>query len=368
MTDRPVTAAELHDGFVRVIDADHHADFHLRWLRHNCELDRHPATGERLTDSAALPDALVATEATIDDGVLRVRWAHDQRVSRFPLAWLRRHAYAIDRVAVPRPRSDLRTLELDGTPGPAAVVDALLARVDHHGAAVVRREYATPEAETAAWIAALESRGLGVIASHAGRIEDLRTDTTNAHTDQLGYTDAAIDLHTDQPFLDEPPRYQLVQGVRVADTGGETVLADGAAAFRYLASHDAEAADRLLHTPVRFHRKQRQLEREVVAPIVTQRDGRLRVRVSYFTMAPFQLAFDRMAGWYRAYDQLVRILRDPAHHVRFQLRPGDVVVYDNHRMLHGRTAFRGPRWVRGVYIDNTTARAGCDLADLDASG
>jgi alpha-ketoglutarate-dependent taurine dioxygenase len=28
-----------------------------------------------------------------------------------------------------------------------------------------------------------------------------------------------------------------------------------------------------------------------------------------------------------------------------------VLVYDNRRMLHGRTAFAGRRWVRGVYFD-----------------
>src|ERR1700742_1938536 len=84
-------AAEIHDGFIRVIEADHHADFHLRWLRHHGEL------------GDILPDPLTISEATIDDGVLRVRWTQDQRVSRFPLAWLHHHAYAVDRAEPPRP-------------------------------------------------------------------------------------------------------------------------------------------------------------------------------------------------------------------------------------------------------------------------
>ena len=117
------------------------------------------------------------------------------------------------------------------------------------------------------------------ISTHFGRIEDLRTDnTTNANTDQLGYTDAAIGFRTDQPFLDDPPRYQLLQGIRNADRGGDTILADGEAAFRYLASLDIEAANLLRRTPVRFHRQQKQYEREVVSPIITLRDGRVHVR------------------------------------------------------------------------------------------
>jgi len=344
--------AELHDDFIRVVEPGRHADFHLRWLRHNCDLDRHPTTGERLIDSAALPDDLAVVNAGVDDGVLRITWAHDGRVSRYPLAWLRRHAYAVDRVAVPRPPSDPRALELDGARGPAAIAKELLARVERDGAALARREHPHPEEETDAWITALETHGLRVVATHFGRVEDLRTDnTTNAHTDQLGYTDAAIDLHTDQPFLDKPPRYQLLHGIRNPDRGGETLLADGEAAFRYLASLDREAANLLSGTPVRFHRRQRAFEREVAAPIVTIRDGRVQLRSSYFTVAPYQLPFDRVASWYRAHDRFVRLLRDPRHHFRFRLRSGDALVYDNRRMLHGRTAFAGPRWIRGVYFD-----------------
>jgi gamma-butyrobetaine dioxygenase/trimethyllysine dioxygenase len=347
-----MTRVELHDDYLRVVGADHHADFHLRWLRHNCDLARHPTTGERLIDSAELPDDLAVSHAEVVDDVLRVTWVHDRRVSRFPLAWLHRHAYAIDRVAAPRPPSDVSLLELDGALGPEAVAEALLARVAQHGAAVVRREHAAPDTETEAWIAALQARGLRVIGTHFGRIEDLRTDnTTNANTDQLGYTDAAIGLHTDQPFLDVPPRYQLLQCIRVAERGGETVLADGDAAFHYLESLDRVAAELLLATPVRFHRKQREFEREVVAPIVTLDQGWVQIRSSYFTLAPYQLPFDRLPAWYRAHDRFVRILRDPRHHFRFALRAGDVLLYDNRRMLHGRTAFAGARWVRGVYFD-----------------
>jgi alpha-ketoglutarate-dependent taurine dioxygenase len=342
---------ELFDGYLRVHDAGQHADFHLRWLRHNCDLDRHPTTNERAIDSADLPDALALTEALVADGVLILRWQHDGRTSRYPLAWLRTHAYARDRAAPPIPPSDLARLEIAGAPGPLGVVDDVLKRVAERGAALVRRESAAPEAETEVWIDAFESRGLQVIGTHFGRIEDLRTDnTTNANTDQLGYTDAGIELHTDQPFVDEVPRYQLLQSIRAADQGGESTLADAEAAFAHLAALDSEAAQRLATTPVTFHRRQQQFESVVVAPIVTLSGRQFQIRLSYFTVAPYQLPFAQMESWYRAHDRFVRILRDPRHHYRFQLRPGDALVYDNHRMVHGRTGFRGPRWVRGVYF------------------
>jgi alpha-ketoglutarate-dependent taurine dioxygenase len=346
---------EVHDEFLRIPLGEGDADFHLRWLRHNCDVDRHPQTNERIVDSADLPDALAVISAEIAADALRVEWLHDRRVSTYSLAWLREHAYALDRPRVDAPAANIDALEIHrGARVLGDVVPDLLATIRERGAVIVRRgdDVGEPEDETEAWIDALGAHGLRVIDTHFGRVEDLRTDnTTNANTDQLGYTDAAIELHTDQPFLQHPPRYQLLQSIRPADVGGESSIADARAAFRYLQSLDRDAAELLRSVEIRFHRKQRAFEREVRSPLIVDDGDTFFVRSSYFTMAPHRVSFDRMTAWYRAYDRFVRLVRDPRHHYRFPLRSGDVLIYDNHRVLHGRTAFRGARWVRGVYFD-----------------
>lgn len=341
----------IRDRYLRVERDAWAVDLHLRWLRHNDDADRHPTTGERIVDSADLPDELAVAAAALDGDALRVTWAHDGRTSTYPLAWLRAHAPARGAEVEPPP-ADVAALELDGR-APDAIIEAL-ARIDARGAAILRGGVADP-AYTEPLIDALAARGLAVVGTHFGRIEDLRTDnTTNAHTDQLGYTDAPIDLHTDQPFLDRPPRYQLLHAIRAADEGGDSLIADARAAFRYLAATDRDAAHRLATTPVEFHRKQRAFERAVTAPIVVDEPPRFQVRSSYFTLAPFHLPLAELDAWYRAYDRFTRLVRDPRHHYRFALAPGDALLYDNHRVLHGRTGFRGPRWIRGVYFDPGT--------------
>ena len=70
-------------------------------------------------------------------------------------------------------------------------------------------------------------KGSDVIHTHFGRIEDLMTNnTTNKNTDQLGYTDAPVHLHTDQPFIKNPPGMQMLHGIRPADSGGENLMVD----------------------------------------------------------------------------------------------------------------------------------------------
>lgn len=331
------------------------ADFHYRWLRHQCDRERHPKTGERTLCSSQLPDDVRPRRARVEGDTLRVTWEPDGHESAYELAWLDAHAYARDRDDHPPPASLDRitvTSPAGITPG---TVDDVLAVLRREGAVLVRRGTqppAAPEDETESILAAIASRGLAVVGTHFGRIEDLRTDnTTNQNTDQLGYTDAAVELHTDQPFLERPPRYQLLQGIRAADEGGDNAVVDGLAAARHLREVDRAAHALLTETPVRFHRKQKAFERVVVSPILRGDGEGFQIRYSYFTLAPFDVPFDVMDAWYRAYDRFARLVRDPAHQYRFRLGPGDVLLYDNHRMLHARTAFRGPRWVRGVYFD-----------------
>ena len=347
----------LHLEWLRVPLGDgEHADFHHRWLRHNCDCDRHPQTRERTLCSSELPDDLAPRTAVLHGDILEIEWAPDGHRSTYPRAWLRANAYALGREARQPPTSDLSRIVLPGRGRDlAAQVQESRHRVQLHGAAVVRHDpddTTPPEAATEPLIAAFEARGLRVIGTHFGRIEDLRTDnSTNQNTDQLGYTDAAIGLHTDQPFLDHPPRYQLLQGIRTADHGGENLLADALAAFRHLESIDAHAAELLTSVPVRFHRKQHSFEREVIAPMIVRDGDRFQIRCSYFTLAPHALPFARMLDFYRAHDSFIRLVRDPRHHRRVRLEPGDWLLYDNHRTLHARTRFTGARWVRGIYFD-----------------
>ncbi|MFO0606938.1 MAG: TauD/TfdA family dioxygenase [Polyangiales bacterium] len=355
--DGPTGGLSLRDTWLRVgFGAGRGtADFHYRWLRHNCDRERHPLTGERTLCSSELPDDIQPRAARVEGEVLRVTWEPDGHESAYPLAWLDAHAYARDRRDHPPP-TDLLAVTVPAPEGLTdAAVGALVARVGSHGLGLLRRapsRVERPEEETEALIERICARGLHLVGTHFGRIEDLRTDnTTNQNTDQLGYTDAGVELHTDQPFLDAPPRYQLLQGVRSADAGGENFVVDALAASRHLREVDRPAWELLTRVPVRFHRKQRAFERVVDAPVLRD-DGRgFMVRYSYFTTAPFARPFDEMEAWYRAWDRFARLVRDPAHQYRFTLAPGDALLYDNHRVLHARTAFRGPRWVRGVYFD-----------------
>jgi gamma-butyrobetaine dioxygenase len=71
------------------------------------------------------------------------------------------------------------------------------------------------------------------------------------------------------------------------------------------------------------------------------------------SIAPLRLSLDDTQAFYGAYRKFALLLRDPAFQLKFRLRSGDLVVFDNQRILHGRTPFssaKHARHLRGCYL------------------
>ena len=327
------------------------ADYHYVWLRHNCACCVHPMTKERILCPSKVPLDIrpqsLAGSVTDDESIVIV-WEGGHE-STYSLAWLAKHRYGENSESSRIDAGDLALLEVAYAECASSLVTTCQAHIKDRGAIVVRD--CPLDAEQL--IAMFDDSDLVVRGTHFGRIEDLKTDnSTNANNDQLGYTDAAVDLHSDQPFIDDPPWLQMLVCIERGTTGGHNQLADMRQAALYLRDTNRHAFDVLVNTPVTFDRKQKNFSSSTRYPILSFEDGEFQqVRSSYFTLAPLDIPFDRMIEWYQAYGELVRIIESPANQFRFILNPGDFILYDNHRMLHAREAFSGPRWLKGIYFD-----------------
>lgn len=332
-----------------------HADFHYLWLRHNCDHDRHPQTNERIVCSSELSARPVPASAVLEGDALRITWAGEpeRAESVYPVSWLREHAYAYGRREVLPPSGDLSGLEIDARAfSPEALPHEIMRITRDRGIAVVRN-YGL---DTESIVDRLGTINLSIRSTHFGRIEDLRTDnSTNQNNDQLGYTNYPVKLHTDQPFLEDPPQYQLLQCMRKAARGGENYVVDAYQAIRFLEATDRHAFQLLARVPIHFHRKQKNFEKSLVSPLFRfEGPGGFLARYSYFTMAPHQVPFDLMLDWYRAYNSFATLVNEPTHQYQVALEEGDFIMYNNHRMLHARNGFDGARWMRGIYFDDVT--------------
>jgi len=321
------------------------ANFHYFWLRHHCPCCVHPITHERILNPSKVPLDIRPHAIDANDDVIHLAWP-DGHQSRFSLDFLAAHRYS-DRELYHKSAGLLDRIEVQYAEISTDLIAVCESYLADRGSILIR---ACP-LDTEALVSCFAESGFAVQSTHFGYIEDLKTDnTTNDNTDQLGYTADAVELHTDMPFIEVPPRYQVLQCMQKADCGGESELADAKEASLLLRDLDGDAFEILTETPILFHRQQQEYESKVTFPILTFTGSEFaQVRTSYFTFAPLDMPFDRMEQWYRAYQRFIRIIEDCRYN--FQLEPGDFVLYDNFRMLHGRRAFSGPRWMRGIYLN-----------------
>ncbi len=63
---------------------------------------------------------------------------------------------------------------------------------------------------------------------------------------------------------------------------------------------------------------------------------------------------EQLYEFYRVYKALMHRMREPRYAITYHLKPGEIVAFDNSRVLHGRTAFdpdSGERHYRGYYLE-----------------
>lgn len=201
-----------------------------------------------------------------------------------------------------------------------------------------------------------------------------------ANPNNLAYSDKGLQLHTDLPFYTFPPEVQFFHCLEAATEGGETVVCDGFAAAETLFQRDPEAFRVLASHPVQFYDLTPEWHLEATHPTLALENTHTptggaggtmpalkrihfnqRVRDSWRAYDPLSncphstdAALD---AFYDALDQFEAIVDDEAHHLEILLKPGEVVVTDNWRVLHSRRSFTGGRRFEGTYVDWDALRA-----------
>jgi len=192
-----------------------------------------------------------------------------------------------------------------------------------------------------------------------GALFDVRS--TPAATD-LAYTAIALDPHTDNPYRAPVPGIQLLHCLVNQTRGGLSTLVDGFAVAHALRQQEPQAFDILTSTPVRFRYVDADTELTASAPPI-ELDVTGAVKAIHFSpRLDFVPLFPReqLDAYFRARRLFDHRLRGPAFGIRFLLEAGDLVMFDNCRLLHGRTGFdpsEGLRHLQGCYIDSDAPRS-----------
>lgn len=334
-------------------------EFASVWLRDNMRGQRDAENGQRLVDIADLPAAPAIRRVIAEEAAVRVEWDDNVPTALFAFDWLAERA---ESAQCAPPERQVRVWQeaarLDASrdfawlPFAALAADSQarldwLTRLLQSGMAFIHEVPATEE-------------GILQAVSHIGRINETnygRVFDVRAvpKPDNLAYSDLGLGLHTDNPYREPVPGFQALHALVTSPDGGESLFADGFAIAQQLRRVSAPDFDILSTTLVPFHYASDEADLYAERPLIQLRcDGEVcAVHYNNRSIAPF-LATDRRAEpFYASYRAFARLLRDERLQMRFRLRDGDLVVFDNQRILHGRTAFtsaKHARHLRGCYL------------------
>jgi gamma-butyrobetaine dioxygenase len=346
------------------------SEFASLWLRDNLREDRDPHSGQRLTDIADLPEEPKIRSAVAQDGAVTVEWESESRSAAFELDWLRAHAA---NGSGGRPKFTPR-LWLEGARLDAARDFAWAAFSEAQCNRSLRARWLTRLLQDGiAFLSGVPCVDAGILEAAAlvgrvtetnyGRVYDVRS---VPQPENLAYSDLGLGLHTDNPYREPVPGFQVLHAVVASPDGGDSLFGDGFAIADHLRATSPEAFAVLTQTPVPFLYRSKDAELYAERPLIQLScSGEVSaVHYNSRSIAPLRLAAREAADFYSAYRSLAALLRNSQFHLQSRLRDGDAVVFDNQRTLHGRTAFssaRHPRHLRGCYLSRDSVRSEASL-------
>jgi gamma-butyrobetaine dioxygenase len=336
------------------------AVFPAIWLRDNCRCAecRHPGNGQRLYEITDLPGSLGIGEiGRQGDGGIRIVWAPDGHVSSYSEAWLLAHNLSAKSRKARKPQlrlwnggisnampvADWRQMIAD----PQAEL-AFLDAYHAHGFGLIRHSPTVPET-----VIAIGNRLGFVRVTNYGAYFDVMSvpNPTN-----LAYTPIGLGVHSDNPYREPTPGVQLLHCLLSDAPGGDTLLVDGFNAAAILRNEDPAAFDLLTRMPVNFRFRSADADLNARQTLISvDEDGEVvGVHFNNRSLDWLDAPADLVEPWFAAYRKFAEVLHRPAGELIFRLEPGDCVVMQNDRALHGRTAFdpsRGRRHLQGCYVD-----------------
>ncbi|NNE12566.1 MAG: gamma-butyrobetaine,2-oxoglutarate dioxygenase [Ilumatobacter sp.] len=356
---RPLSAAQLRDGFVDLVWTDGFTwQAYGLWLAENADgYGLEPNVRESMLEPSRLPAPSDLVGAHVDtDGALVVAWA-DREPLRVHPGWLRDVADGRHLPSSLLPDTVVWTatdLSQPPTLDGSAILD---------DPAVFRR-----------WLELLVGHGLcrltntptdddfvGRLVGTAGPIRDTNfgpvwSVISKREPDSTANTGLDLGQHTDLPTRETPPGFQFLHCIENTVEGGWSRMSDGLAVCEAIRTEHPDAYDALTSLDWVFVNRSPDAEHRWIGPIIDHgsRHQPLTLRAFYPVRAAPHM---RPADVPRAYEAL-RVFSEMARDTRFQItypfRPGDLVGFDNRRVLHGRDAFTGAgvRHLRGCYADH----------------
>ena len=332
------------------------------WLRDHCQMptSRNTNNGQRLFSVVDIPEETYIEKAYKDEkGNIFVLFHPENHLSVFSQNWLIKNCYDLNLHFDDRSERQKKLWQKDTFKAGLPFVDfESMCNVESSKLNMLRliRDVGFVVLEN---VPTKEGQVLKVISelgytreTNYGALFEVRTEV---NPNNLAYTNMGLGSHTDNPYRDPLPTVQLLHCLESSTEGGDSVLVDGFKAANVLRQESKEDFDILTSTWINFRFSDTKTDLRSRVPMIELNDNNEIVKVRYNNRSidTIKLPTNKIRHFYKAYRHWSEIIERDDLKIIFKLSKGDLMLLDNTRIMHARTAFskKGRRHLQGAYTD-----------------
>ncbi len=180
------------------------------------------------------------------------------------------------------------------------------------------------------------------------------------------YTQEELRPHTDGTYCHDAPGLQLLLCCDYDATGGESIMVDGFKIAEILKNTDKEIYNILTEIEIPGNYIGDGVHLEARRPVFKLTlDGKIsQVSFNNYDRGVFRLKNDKGKQLYKAIRNFDQLANNERLQWRKVLKPGEMLIFDNWRVMHGRGEFKGKRKMSGCYINREDFESSCRMHKL----
>ncbi len=345
---------EWHDG--------KESRLYSHWLRDHCQMPTSidVDNGQRLSSVVNIPQETYIEKAYKDEkGNVCVRFQPENHLSVFLQSWLRKNCYDLNLHFDDRSEKQKHLWQKDSFKADLPFINYESMCNDENVKLDALRLVKDVGFFVLESVPTIKGQVLKVISelgytreTNYGALFEVRTEV---NPNNLAYTNMGLGSHTDNPYRDPVPTVQLLHCLESSTEGGDSVLVDGFKAATVLRQESKEDFDILTSTWINFRFSDAKTDLRSRVPMIELNDNNEIVKVRYNNRSidTIKLPENKIRPFYKAHRHWNEIIERNDLKITFKLSEGDLMLIDNTRIMHARTAFskKGKRHLQGAYTD-----------------
>jgi len=177
------------------------------------------------------------------------------------------------------------------------------------------------------------------------------------------YTQEELRPHTDATYSNDAPGLQLLLCCDYKAKGGDSIMVDGFKIAEIIKKDNKELFEILSTINVKGSYIGDGVFLEAERPIFNLNSKKELFQVSFnnYDRAPFRFEKDLTIKFYEAIRTFDLMANSKEYQWRHILKPGELLIFNNWRVLHGRGSFDGTRKISGCYINKEDFDSSCKM-------